>query len=161
MKDMGCYAELRHINLRKEGPEDDKSPAFDLKLQAMVTAEFIENLMLGDGEENGSVVASFWSEDGEPKFLSLEKVAIDRQVHNVMGTVEGLELRACKLKGFSFKPRGILMAELTFSVSTNDFPSNAVAVLAELLQEQVSVSMKAPQGDMFAKGEQPEPAAVE
>lgn len=40
---VGAPAELRHLNIRKEGPEDDKVLAVDLKLQVILDSLYLQD----------------------------------------------------------------------------------------------------------------------
>lgn len=142
-------AQLKHINVRKEGPEEDKVTAIDLKLTGRVGSEFIDRLMVPDDEGGMTPTMAFWDQDGDPRFLSMKEVGIYREIQNVTANVEGLELTGCKVSKFSFRPLEDYRAELTFGISTSSFPSNTIAVLAEQMHEVLSVHLWTPQGDLF------------
>lgn len=142
-------AQLKHINVRKEGPEEDKVTAIDLKLTGRVPSDFIDTLMVPDDEGGMTPTMAFWDQDGDPRFLSMKEVGIYREVMNVTANVEGLELTGCKVSKFSFRPLEQYQAELTFGVSTSNFPSNTIAVLAEQLHEVLTIQLWTPQGDLF------------
>lgn len=147
-------AQLKHINVRKEGPEEDKVTAIDLKLTGRVPSDFIDRLMVPDDEGGMTPTMAFWDADGDPRFLSMKDVGIYREILNVTANVEGLELTGCKVSKFSFRPLEQYQAELTFGISTSTFPSNTIAVVAEQLHEVLTIQLWTPQGDLFEEKEQ-------
>lgn len=158
MPEIKTHAILKHINLRKEGPEDAKEPAFDLKLLAIVPAMLIDELMCGSSNEK-QALEGFWLPDGSPRFLQIETVRFERQIDHCVANISDIEMKDCKAKNFSFIAKDKHTAELGFSVSSKQWPSNALAILAELLQESVSVHLWCPQGDLFAENSQEQEAA--
>lgn len=154
--DFKACVELKHINVRKEGPEDDKVTAIDLKLTADISAKLIDDLLCVD-EEKGRALAAFWEADGTPRMLSLGDVKMTRFIMNAKVKLAGMTFSDCTARNFSFAVRDKGAAVLTFSVSSTDFPSNAIAVLAEKLQEAMDLHFWTPQGDLFAvDGQEPQ-----
>lgn len=142
-------ASLAHLNVRKEGPDDAKATAIDLKLSGLVDSKILDTLLCGD-DANGMAEVSFWDTDGDPRFLSLKECGFTREIHSACIDIEGVNLRGCTVRKFSFKAMDGYRAMLTFSISSSDFPSNAIAILAEQLDESNSIHLWVPQGDMFA-----------
>lgn len=151
--DIKTVAQLRHINVRKEGPEEDKVTAIDLKLCGRVPSDFIDRLICADEPLGLNPSGAFWDADGDPRFLALKEIGLYREILNVTANVEGLELVGCKVSKFRFRPLEDYTAELTFGISTSSFPSNTIAVLAEQLHEVLSVHLWTPQGDLFTDDE--------
>lgn len=149
--DFNISGELKHINVRKEGPDDDKVTALDLKFTADVTAQLVDDLLCVD-EEKGRALAAFWSQDGAPQMLSMGDIKMSRQILNAKATLAGMTFGDCTAKNFSFAVKDKHAASLTFSISSADFPSNAIAVLAEKLQEGIDLHFWTPQGDLFQEG---------
>ena len=139
---------LRHINVRKEGPDEDKQTAFDLKLGGRVSAQLIDELVC-PGEESGRALQAFWDADGIKRHLLIEKISFHRKIQHTDVEIGGVVLRDCTLKSFSFLVIDDFQAELTWSVASTVFPSNALAILAECLNDELDVKITARQGDMF------------
>lgn len=139
---------LRHINVRKEGPDEDKQTAFDLKLGGRVSAMLIDELMC-PGEESGRALQTFWDMDGIKCHLLIDQVKFHRKILHTDVDIGGIVLRDCTLKAFSFSVIDDFQAELTWSVASAVFPSNALAVLAEMLNDELDVAITSRQGDMF------------
>lgn len=142
-------ASLKHINVRKEGPDDDKVTAIDLKLNGYVTNDIIDKLLCPDDVLGFLPSQAFWDADGEPRFLSLDDIDVNREIRNMTVEVDGIELLLCKVSKFSFTAASEGQARLTLSVSSSDFPSRTIAILAEQLQESLRVHVWSPQADMF------------
>jgi len=141
-------ATIKHINVRKEGPEDEKMTAFDLKLSGRVPAQLVDQLMCPD-EESGRALAAFWDEDGIKRHMSLEGVGFYRRIEHAETEICGITLKDCTVKSFSFVIKDGFQADLTWSVSSKDWPSNTLAILAEQLHEAVQVRIFSTQGDLF------------
>lgn len=146
-------ASLAHLNVRKEGPDEAKATAIDLKLSGLVDSKVLDTLLCGDDADGMSEV-SFWDTDGDPRFLSLKECGFTREIHSACLDIEGISLRGCTVRKFSFKAMDGYRAMLTFSISSSDFPSNAIAILAEQLDEANSIHLWTPQGDLFEEKEQ-------
>lgn len=155
--DFNICVELKHINVRKEGPDDEKVTALDLKFTADIPAQLADDLLCVD-EEKGRALAAFWDGEGAPRMLSLGDVKMSRTIFNAKADLAGLSFSDCTARNFSFSVRDKHSAVLTFSISSTDFPSNAIAVLAEKLQEAFSLHLWTPQGELFSPEEQPEAA---
>jgi len=139
---------LKNISLRKEGAEDAKETAFDLKLSGRVDAELIDKLMCHP-DEAGRALTSFWDEAGIKRIMGLGAVRFERMIEHANTEICGLELRDCTVKSFSFVVKDGFRAELSLTVTSADWPSNTLAILAEQLHEPVDVRIFTRQGDMF------------
>lgn len=125
---------ISHINARKEGPDDDKVLAVDLKLSLVSDAGILDRF--------DDQLASFVFTDinavrntmvGPIPFLfELENYRLDA----VGGTFFGV-----KVKKFTVKPMDGYMAEVCFQVSFA--PSgDEVARMAEFLQEEMDIRLE-------------------
>lgn len=146
--DIRSLAVIKHINVRKEGPEDEKSTAFDLKLSGRVSADLIDQLMCLD-EEAGRAKLAFWDADGIKKHTLLETISFYRRIEHAEADIFGITLKDCTVKSFSFVVIDDFQADLTWSVSSKDWPSNTLAILADQLHEAVHVHIYTTQGDLF------------
>lgn len=156
---VGAPAELRHLNIRKEGPEDDKVLAVDLKLQVILDSLYLQDFdPLLEGTlftlRDGNWAVQFpqmgpihWS--GELQHMELRFGAIeisDAKVHRfeiepeVSGAGKYITLRCSA----SFKPRS----------------GRTLALLAELVGEGTKLSME-PQRDLLTEADKPVDAKVE
>lgn len=149
-------ASLQHINVRKEGPGDEKVTAIDLKFECILPADFVDSLVCPVDETAGEALSSFWTESGDAKFATLEHVRFSRQIFNMTVVAFGLEMTSCKLSKWSFKAMDMRQAEVAFSVSTTSFPANTLSVLGEQLGEVGTVRAFAAQQDMFEDGAAPD-----
>jgi hypothetical protein len=143
---------LNHINVRKEGPEDDKAVALDLKLSGTVSHEVIKMILTIDGEDSIDARNLFWLEDevAAARILLISDIKLNRRYEGVDVSLSGLNLSGCSMKSFSFSPKDHGKAHLSFSVSCSTPPSNAVAILSEVLQEELKVYAESSQPDLFA-----------
>lgn len=126
-------ASITHLNTRKEGPDDDKELAVDVKMQALtginVTDYFEPELAYFLFLEGGAVRNTMM---GPISFLhELEGYRLDA----VGGTFHGV-----KVKKFSLEPVDGAQIRLTFSISFK--PSgDEVARMAEYLQDEIDIEL--------------------
>lgn len=125
---------ISHINARKEGPDDDKVLAVDLKL-ALVTSSsifalFDEKLQVFLFTDIGAVRNTMIG--AIPFGFELE----DYRLEAVGGTFFGV-----RVKKFTVAPKDNFQAEVSFQVSFK--PSgDEVARMAEFLQEDMEISLQ-------------------
>jgi len=139
---------IRSIRVRKEGPADEKETAFDLKLAGRVSADLIDRLMCHP-EEAGRARSAFWDKDGIKGIMCMESIGFERHIEHAQTEICGLILKDCTVKSFSFVIKDDFQADLSWTVSSKDWPSNTLAILAEQLHEGVAVRIYATQGDLF------------
>lgn len=137
-------ATIKHLNVRKEGPEDDKILAVDVKLEISgvdrrLCGYFDEALeaFLWRGDTNALIVRNMW----------LVPVAYGHEVKSANVQIAGVDFVGCEVKKFSIHPRDGGVMNLALSVSI--YPSsNDVSKLAGFVQDEVSVSIEG-QPDLF------------
>lgn len=149
------YATLTHLAPRKEGPGDDKVLALDAKLEMSVGYEIAAALAGADIAE--ALFTSLWDVvdvDLNPRFLGLGKIECpDAEFGGLTAVIGGIKIEGAKARKFSFKaaPKG--SADLAFSLSVSNPPSNALPVLAEYLGEALHLVITTAQMDLDLSGE--------
>ena len=146
--------EILHLNTRKEGEERDRL-AIDVKVQATVDAEFIDELICGGVLSSGDALRAFWTENehGEPRFLMLDEIKVHREVKGVNVELFSRGMYGCKISKFKFLPCAGHTARLTFSIQLHEPPGQVVELLASMLALEVPLKMSVPQGDLFGDAE--------
>lgn len=133
-------ATIRHINPRKEGPEDDKNLALDVKLNGTVPAEvwdyFHENLK-----------PVLYTDVGAAKNGLMESIGLAHSVRNCTLVMLERTFYGVEVKNFKVRPSDDWKADLTFSVTITP-DGDDIALFAEYLQEEVAVQIE-PQPDLF------------
>lgn len=137
-------ATIKHLNVRKEGPEDEKILAVDVKLEISqvdrrLCAYFDEALeaFLWRGDTNALIVRNMW----------LVPVVYGHEIKSANVQIEGIDFVGCEVKKFSIHPRDGGVMSLALSVSI--YPSsNDVSQLARFVQDEVAVSIEG-QPDLF------------
>lgn len=149
MRDFQVFADIKHLNIRKQG-EDAEVLAIDIKLQANVPAQMVDDLMC-EGINEGFCIGSFWlkSEDGAPAFPQLGEVPFDRDYRNLRVKVLGLELEGVSIKKFRFKAIAGEKAELTFQATVEEPPAKTVDLLASQLASMTIFEFCQPQADLL------------
>lgn len=137
-------ASIKHLNVRKEGPEDEKILAVDVKLEFKMVdrrlcAYFDDALeaFLWRGDTQALIVRNFW----------LTPVAYSNEISGAFVKIGLLEFAGCDVKKFSLQPADGGVMTLACSVSLN--PNSAdVSALAKLVQDEDQVSIEGPP-DLF------------
>lgn len=139
-------AEIKHFNARKEGPDEDKTLALDLKLTA----------------KTGSAALAFFDEGlegflylpdtGAVRNQMMEPLKYKHEVQNCDLEIAGCRFHGVRVSKFQIEPVDGFQLWLTWQCSFQ--PSkDECAILAELLQEEVDVYVAA-QPDLFGGDQQ-------
>ncbi len=126
-------ATLLHINTRKEGNEDDKTLALDLKLTTRISSEIAN--FFGEGLKD-----FLFLDDGEPRFKRMEQVGFEHELRGYLLILNEQSHYGADVKKFKVQPVKGNQIDLTFSVSFKPI-SQVVATLAEFLSEQISIEL--------------------
>lgn len=138
-------ATLMHINTRKEGNEDDKALALDLKFTARLQASAANYF--------GDDLASFlFLEDGVPRYKSMEDIGFKFELANYCLNLHEQDYFGVTVKKFKVQAVNGGMVDLTFSVSFNP-TSQIVAMLAEFLDELIDVKLGPADRELDFNGE--------
>lgn len=137
-------AAIQHLNVRKEGPEDEKILAVDVKLSfkkvdRRLCAYFDDALeaFLWRGDTNALIARNFW----------LATITYDNSVIGASVKIGTREFSNCDVRKFSLKPADGGVMTLTCSVTL--YPNSAdVSSLAKLVQDEEQASIEGPP-DLF------------
>jgi Ftsk gamma domain len=137
-------ATIKHLNVRKEGPEDEKVLAVDIKLEFQkidrAICDYFDDAMslfLWRHETSGLIVRNAF----------LHPVEYMNQITSASVTIEGQPFHSCEVKKFAISPRDGGQVDLTCSVSI--YPSSSdVADLAKRVQDGATVLIEGPP-DLF------------
>lgn len=144
-------ADLKHMNVRKEGPEDEKILAVDLKLSFDKVGREICDYF------DDALAQFFWRHETSGlivRNISLCPVAYGHEIGSASVDIDGRQFFGCDVKKFTLQPRDGGSVDLTCSVSI--YPSSGdVAQLAKAVQDGVQVLIEGPpdlfDGDAGAK----------
>jgi len=138
-------AAIKHLNVRKEGTDDDKVLAVDVKLEIKgvdrrLCAYFDEALepFLWRGDTDALIARNAW----------LGPVQYGHLITGASAEIDGQTFVGCEVKKFSIVPQdgGVITLGLAVTV----YPSSAeVSRLAKLVQEDAQVAIEGPP-DLFA-----------
>lgn len=132
---LSCSATIGHINARKEGPDDDKVLACDLKLAAIVDAlevmPYFDDALLG----------ALFMEQGQVRNMMIGAIPFAHELTDYRMTIGGLEQRGVKVKKFAVSAMDGWKLSLSFSVSFQP-AGDEVAILAESLQDDIAVELE-------------------
>lgn len=128
-------ATIKHLNIRKEGDEDDRELAVDVKFEGTTDAESMCAFF------DPGLYAFLFNEIGAIRNLSLEPVCFGNTIKNCALSTLGMNVQRVKLKKFSVATIDGKRIALTFSASF--FPTeDQVALLSGQVQEEISIDVK-------------------
>lgn len=139
-------ATIKHLNVRKDGPEDEKILAVDIKLEIRrvdrrLCAYFDDALeaFLWRGDTDALIARNYY----------LAPVAYANELEGATFTIGMEEYAACDVKKFTLEPAdgGVFTLSCTVTV----FSPPDVSAIARYVQDDVAVEIEA-QPDLFAKG---------
>lgn len=147
-------ATIKHLNVRKEGPEDEKIIAVDIKLEIKqvdrrLCAYFDDALeaFLWRGETDALIARNMY----------LQPVAYSNLIAGATLNIDSQTFVGCDVKKFAMEPRDGGVMTLTCSVSVYPLASE-VSNLAKLVQDDAHVVIEGPP-DLFAAQAEPEAKA--
>lgn len=145
-------ATLKHINARKEGPEEEKELAVDIKIE--IDAMAVDVLPQFDPALRG-----FMFDKDMVRFLAMDEVKWRGENLNMEVELCGFTFYGARISKFSIQPhineRGldreeftdVQMVTITCSVSFKPHGSE-LATIAELLGEVTEISIRARQSEL-------------
>ena len=134
-------AVVQHLNVRKQGPDDEKELALDVKLCADAWSEVLIHF--------ADTLASFlFLADGSLRFPMMDPVSWGGEIKHITLTMAGHEFYGVTLKKFSFGASAGWKVAMTFTASFAPQAREA-ALIAEMLAEAVVVEIT-PEGDLLA-----------
>lgn len=133
-------ATIKHLNTRKEGPDEEKVLALDVKLNATVSADQWDFFHPG-------IKHALYTDAGGVQNVMMEAVGFSNLVKGCMVEISHYQFLSVDVKNFKIRPIDGWKADLTFSISV-DPDGEQLAVLAEFLQEEVDVTVE-PQRELF------------
>ena len=144
-------AAIKHLNVRKEGPDDDKILAVDIKMEI----KNIDKALCGYFDE--ALEAFLWRGDTDAlivRNLWLTPVQYGNLVSSATAEIEGQTFVGAEIKKFSITPRDGGVIALTCSVTIYPTASE-VSRLAKLVQDDAHVLLEGPP-DLFSSTNQTE-----
>lgn len=142
-------ASLLQLNARKEGPEDHKVLATDLKLRIVTSNEILLAF-------DPLLRVSLYDKLGEPRFARMGTVSWDQEFTNMALEIDGLradrvlKFGAVKVRKFTFEPRKAGQVDLVFQATLKPDKGELDVLGQVLLADSARIRIFALQGDMFS-----------
>lgn len=145
-------ATIKHINARKEGPEDDKDLAVDLKLEIEEAAVVVLPQLAPD------LRGMLFNHD-QVRFPQMEPIKWSADQQNMELEFLGFTFKEAKLSKFEIRPyinkqgtdrddyTDIQRVHMTLQASFNP-EGREVATIAEMLGEQTKITIRARQQEL-------------
>ncbi len=137
-------AEIRHLNVRKEGPDDDKVLAIDIKFQCVTSADMFDFFHEGIKEV-------LFTDAGAVKNLMLKPLQFHNAVMNCDLEILGQRYGGIEVGKFQLEPKDGNQVTMQFSISLQ--PSgDEVARISEFVMDEIDISVD-PQPELDFGGE--------
>ena len=136
-------AEIKHINLRKEGATEDKTLAADIKLVFVTDADFVAPF-------GAALKSLLWNETGSPRIPGMAPVEFEGKIKGLSVALAHQKVKFSDAEGkkFVFEPMHGHRLDVSMSVAVVPLPDQTSA-LANLLAESVFVEIF-PEADLFS-----------
>ena len=137
-------ATLEHINIRKEGPDDEKHLMVDLKLQLIASSDILL-------EFDPTLRRMLFTPEGGKRYPKMAPIKWAGEMRHMELEIAGVEFMDVTLRKFQFDPitlRGHEFVDLTF-LATFAPAARETAIIAEQVGEETLIKIKAaPQLDL-------------
>lgn len=150
---LGGKADIKHLNVRKEGPDDAKVLAVDVKL--LVKKVDARDLCL---YFEPHLLVFLWLDELRDGKLGLfrrnawmEPIGFLHQLRDGFGSIAGVDFRGFEIKSITIEPLDGGRANIGCSVCLHEPDPSDVAVLAGAVQDEVFVRLET-QADLFGGG---------
>lgn len=149
-------ATIKHLNVRKEGPEDEKILAVDIKLEV----RGIDRRLCAYFDD--ALEAFLWRGDTDALIVRndyLEPVKYAHSISSATASIAGQSFVGCDVGKFAISPRDGGVIDLVMCVTA--YPSSdEVAQLAKRVQDDTQIEIEGPP-DLFAATSAPKAEPVE
>ena len=130
---------IEHINVRKQGPDDDKFLALDVKLSAKAVSREI------CGYFEPALTDFLWFQGSEDKLIVrnmfLEPLRFFNVVEGASAVIGGMSFLGVDAKKFNIQPRDGGVVDMVFSLTILHPTADDVSRLARLLQEDIGIKV--------------------
>lgn len=131
---LGGKAEIISLNTRKEGPDDDKELAVDVKLRLVTTAQV---LAFFDQE----LAPVFFTDAGAVRNAMIGPIPMLHELQDYRMDMLGNSHFGVKLKKFTLQPLDGARIVLIFQASLKP-SSTEIATIAEYLQDEINIALE-------------------
>lgn len=133
--------QITHLNTRKEGPDDEKTLAVDVKFKAICPRQVI--IFFDEQLE-----FALYTDIGAVRNTMIGPIPFKHELENYMLETMGGKHYGVRLKKFQIEPADSNQVYLTFQASFN--PSgDEVATMAEYLQDDIQISLTPENAGLF------------
>ena len=145
-------ARLVHINARKEGPEDDKVLACDLKFALTASNDLLISF-------HSQLRMMLFNKEGEPRFPLMGPVDWDYEFRQMRLSIDPLNLDqeqhydGVKLKKWLFAPKKGGLVDVSFQAQLNPDRNQFGIIGRMLIAESVRIYVRSANGDLFEDAE--------
>lgn len=130
-------AEVKHLNIRKEGDDDSKHLVIDMKLVIHAESDIL-------GDFDAQLHGFLFTQAGEVRYPRMGPVQWGGEIKNLELEICGVEFLGVTLRKFQFEPVVIKGAEQIDMTCTATFNPTGrdTAVIAEYVGEELPVTIR-------------------
>lgn len=140
-----AIASIKHLNIRKEGPDESKVLTVDMKLEIIAEADAVLPYF-----DPALRTFLFSDQTNSVRFKNMGAIDWAGEMENMELEIHGLEFIKVRLSKFTIAPKMDKETQIvTLTLSATFQPGGKdVAILAEFVQEQASIVIR-PQPQLF------------
>lgn len=124
-------AEIKHLNIRKEGEDEEKILAVDIKMQCLTDAEMLDFF-------HPNISSVLYTDVDAVQNVYMKPIAFKNQILHCELTIMGQHFFGVDAAKFSFEPKDGHQVLMTFSVSIQPDGTD-IAQLAEFVMDEVTI----------------------
>lgn len=146
--------QIKHLNIRKQGNEDDRVVAVDVKVFSEKVSGFVLDSILVPNESD-PVKGVLWDADGAPRLYGVNRIDSWIEFEKCVGSMLGHRFSIEKISKFTGALTADFGMDLTFSFSIVE-PSHALLeTLVAMMAEDARLQIETPQMDLPLSGAAP------
>lgn len=137
------HATIKNINIRKQGDDDERESAVDIKFEMESVSAKPLVRMLG-APDFVSMKDTFWLDDKDAniRFSGLTQVTSWAKFEDLKFKIFKHDIRADKTDKFIVTPKSGHMMDITFTVSIKHPDDSLIISLAENLMDSVDITLE-------------------
>jgi hypothetical protein len=143
--------QIKHLNIRKQGNEDDRVTAVDVKVfSEKVSGPILDAILVPN--ERDPIKGVLWDAEGAPRMFGVNRLDSWIEFEKCVGTLLGQRFFIEKISKFTGALAADFGMDLTFSFSIVE-PTNALLeTLVAMMAEEVRLYIETPQIELPLSG---------
>lgn len=141
--------EVLHVNARKEGDEEDRALAVDVKVRATTDRAVLDYFdPFVEGDTGPRLAAALFLDSGAVRNTLMGPITFENRLEHYALDIFDERMVGCRVKKFSLLPADVNQIVLTFQISFAP-TGDVMAKIAEFLQEDIEIELRPEDGELF------------